>query len=55
MRAANAALRKCGLKKKLGQLTRLLTSAHGGHIPTVPYDAQHPKAEHLSPERYVFQ
>ena len=39
----------------LQEITRLLTSAHGGHIPTVAYDAHHPKAEHLSPERYLFQ
>src|SRR5712691_6494389 len=39
----------------LQEITRLLTSAHGGQIPTVPYDAHHPKAEHLSPERYLFQ
>ena len=39
----------------LEEITRLLKAAHGGHIPSVPYDAQHPKAEHLDTERYLFQ
>jgi hypothetical protein len=39
----------------LHEITRLLKSAHGGHIPTVPYDPQHSKAEHLGAERYLFQ
>src|SRR5438132_12850539 len=39
----------------LQTITHLLKSTHGGHIPTVPYDPQHPKAEHLDAERYLFQ
>ena len=39
----------------LHEITRLLTSAHGGHIPTVQYDPQHSKAEQLGAERYLFQ
>ena len=39
----------------LHQITRMLKAAHGGHIPTVAYDPQHPKAEHLGAERYLFQ
>jgi integrase len=39
----------------LQEIARLLKSAQGGHIPTVPYDPQHPKAEHLGAERYIFQ
>src|SRR5438876_2082667 len=35
----------------LHEITRLLKSVHGGKIPTVPYDPQHPKAEHLGAER----
>jgi hypothetical protein len=31
----------------LHEITRLLKAAHGGQIPTVSYDPQHPKAEHL--------
>ena len=38
----------------LHQITRMLKAAHGGHIPTVAYDPQHPKAEHLGAERYLF-
>jgi len=39
----------------LHEITRLLTSAHSGQIPTVRYDPQHPKAEQLGAERYLFQ
>jgi hypothetical protein len=39
----------------LHEMTRLLKAAHGGQIPTVPYDPRHPKAEHLGAERYLFQ
>ncbi len=39
----------------LQEMTRLLKSAHGGQIPTVQYDPQHPKAEQLGAERYLFQ
>jgi hypothetical protein len=39
----------------LQEMTRLLTSAHGGQRPTIPYDPQHPKAEQLGTERYLFQ
>jgi hypothetical protein len=39
----------------LHEITRLLKAAHGGQIPTVPYDPQHPKAEHLGAERYLYQ
>ncbi len=39
----------------LHEITRLLKAAHGDHIPTVAYDPQHPKAEHLGAERYLFQ
>ena len=39
----------------LREITRLLKAAHDGHIPRVPYDRQHPKAEHLAAERYLFQ
>jgi hypothetical protein len=31
----------------LREITRLLKTTHGGHLPRVPYDPQHPKAEHL--------
>ena len=37
------------------EISRLLKAAHGGHVPRVPYDSQHPKAEHLGAERYLFQ
>jgi hypothetical protein len=39
----------------LHEITRLLKAAHGGKIPTVAYDPQHVKAEHLGAERYLFQ
>jgi len=39
----------------LHEITRLLKAAHGGQIPTVSYDPQHPKAEHLGAERYLYQ
>jgi hypothetical protein len=39
----------------LHEITRLLKATHGGQLPTVPYDPQHPKAEHLGAERYLFQ
>jgi hypothetical protein len=39
----------------LQEMTRLLKAAHGGHIPIVHYDPQHPKAEQLGAERYLFQ
>lgn len=39
----------------LHEITRLLKAAHGGRIPSVPYDPQHPKAEHLGAERYLYQ
>ena len=39
----------------LHEITRLLKAAHGGLIPTVAYHPQHPKAEHLGAERYLFQ
>ena len=39
----------------LQEMTRLLKAAHGGQIPIVPYDPQHPKAEQLGAERYLFQ
>ncbi len=32
-----------------------LKAAHGGEIPVVAYDRFHSKAEHLGPERYLFQ
>src|SRR5207245_1844250 len=38
----------------LHEITHLLKAAHGGHIPTVAYDPQHPKAEHIGAERYLF-
>ena len=39
----------------LHEISQLLKAAHGGHVPRVPYDSQHPKAEHLGAERYLFQ
>jgi hypothetical protein len=39
----------------LHEIARLLEAVHGGHIPSVPYDPQHAKAEHLGAERYLFQ
>jgi hypothetical protein len=39
----------------LQEITRLLKEAHGGQIPVVAYDRQHPKAEQLGAERYLFQ
>src|SRR5262249_52393966 len=39
----------------LQEIAHVLESAHGGHIPRVPYDPQHAKAEHLGAERYIFQ
>jgi hypothetical protein len=39
----------------LQEMTSLLKAAHGGQVPIVPYDLQHPKAEQLGAERYLFQ
>jgi hypothetical protein len=39
----------------LQQMTALLTAAHHGQIPVVPYAPLHPKAEQLASERYLFQ
>ncbi len=39
----------------LHEIARLLEAVHGGHIPSVPYNPQHAKAEHLGAERYLFQ
>jgi len=39
----------------LHEIARLLEAVHGGHIPSVPYDPQHAKSEHLGAERYLFQ
>src|SRR5437899_7758882 len=39
----------------LHEIARLLKAVHGGHIPSVPYDPQHIKAEHPGAERYLFQ
>ncbi len=39
----------------LHEMTHLLKAAHGGRLPIVSYDPQHPKAEHLGAERYLFQ
>ena len=39
----------------LQEIACLLKSAHGGYIPTVPFDPRHPKAEQLGAERYLFQ
>jgi hypothetical protein len=39
----------------LHEITRLLKASHDGHIPSVPYDPQHTKAEQLGAERYLFQ
>jgi len=36
-------------------ISHLLKAAHGGQVAVVPYSKQHPKAEHLGPERYLFQ
>jgi hypothetical protein len=38
----------------LHEITRMLKAAHRGQIPGVAYDPQHPKAEHLGAERYLF-
>jgi hypothetical protein len=39
----------------LHEIARLLEAVHGGYIPSVAYDPQHAKAEHLGAERYLFQ
>ncbi len=39
----------------LQKIARVLEAAHDGHIPRVPYDPRHAKAEHLGAERYLFQ
>jgi hypothetical protein len=39
----------------LQEMTRLLKAVHDGEIPVVAYDRFHSKAEHLGPERYLFQ
>jgi hypothetical protein len=39
----------------LQKITRLLQAAHDGQVPVVRYDPNHPKAEQLSAERYLFQ
>ena len=42
-------------RQHLQEMTRLLKAAHGGQVPVVCYTNQHPKAEHLGAERYLFQ
>ena len=42
-------------RAQLQEITRLLKTKHDGKIPVVRYDPTHSKAEHLSPERYLFQ
>jgi hypothetical protein len=37
------------------EMTRLLKAAHSGQVPVVLYTNQHPKAEQLGAERYLFQ
>jgi len=39
----------------LQEITRLLKAAHGDQVPVVLYTNQHPKAEQLGAERYLFQ
>src|SRR5438128_10389400 len=39
----------------LQEITGLLKAAHGGQVPVVFYSNQHPKAEQLGAERYLFQ
>jgi hypothetical protein len=39
----------------LQEITRLLKAALDGEIPVVAYDRFHSMAEHLEPERYLFQ
>jgi len=39
----------------LQAIAQLLKAAHGGQVPVVAYSNQHPKAEQLGPERYLFQ
>jgi hypothetical protein len=39
----------------LREISRLLKAAHGGQVPVVSYTNQHPKAEQLGAERYLFQ
>jgi hypothetical protein len=42
-------------RAQLQEITRLLKAKHDGEIPVVRYDPTHSKAEHLGPERYLFQ
>jgi hypothetical protein len=42
-------------RTQLQDITRLLKAKHDGEIPVVRYDPTHSKAEHLGPERYLFQ
>jgi hypothetical protein len=42
-------------RQHLQEMTRLLKAAHGGQVPVVSYTNQHPKAEQLGAERYLFQ
>jgi len=38
----------------LQEMTRLLKAAHGGQVPVVAYSREHPKAEQLGAERFLF-
>jgi hypothetical protein len=42
-------------RQHLQDMTRLLKAAHGGQVPVVAYSPQHPKAEQLGAERFLFQ
>ena len=39
----------------LQEITRMLKAAHDGQVPVVSYSNQHPKAEQLGAERFLFQ
>jgi hypothetical protein len=42
-------------RQHLQEMMRQLKAAHGGQVPVVCYTNQHPKAEQLGAERYLFQ